>query len=170
MSSIKKNLGLQSLYQVLAIGMPLITSPYLSRVLGAKQLGIYLYTGSVVAYFSLFAMLGTVNYGTRSVTAVRANNLEKNKVFSNIYMMQLFSSIIALFAYIIFLVFFCKENKLASTLQIIALLSCMLDINWLYWGIALTVKRNIIVKLLTVVSIIVFVNSENDLRKTIRFT
>ena len=59
--NLKKNLGLQTIYQVLNTCLPLITAPYLARTLGAKQLGIFSYTSSIVTYFILFAMLGTVN-------------------------------------------------------------------------------------------------------------
>ena len=71
MSSIKKNLGLQTAYQVLSACMPLITAPYLARKLGAEQLGVFSYTTSVVMYFTLIAMLGTVNYGTRSIASAK---------------------------------------------------------------------------------------------------
>ena len=78
MSSIKKNLGLQTAYQILSACMPLITAPYLARRLGAEQLGIFSFTTSVVMYFTLFAMLGTVNYGTRSVAAVKNDRNKRN--------------------------------------------------------------------------------------------
>ena len=42
--NLKKNLGLQTIYQVLNTCLPLITAPYLARTLGAKQLGIFSYT------------------------------------------------------------------------------------------------------------------------------
>ena len=66
-TSIKKNLGFQTAYQILITCLPLITSPYLSRVLGASQLGVYSFTSSIMSYFALFALLGTVNHGTRSI-------------------------------------------------------------------------------------------------------
>ena len=67
MKSLKKNLTYQTIYQVLVTITPLITSPYLSRKLGAAGLGIYSYTQSIVNYFVLFAMLGFINYGTRTI-------------------------------------------------------------------------------------------------------
>ncbi|WP_322020520.1 oligosaccharide flippase family protein [Clostridium butyricum] len=53
------------LYQVLSIIIPLITTPYIARVIGAQGVGIQSYTCSVVSYFTLFAMLGVNNYGNR---------------------------------------------------------------------------------------------------------
>ena len=56
--SIKLNYIYNVSYQILT---PLITAPYLSRVLKADGIGAYSYTYSLVSYFIMFAALGTVN-------------------------------------------------------------------------------------------------------------
>ena len=53
-NSIAKNYIYNLIYQMLTIFLPLITTPYLSRILGAKQIGIYGYTTSILAYFILW--------------------------------------------------------------------------------------------------------------------
>ena len=106
MSNIKKNLWYQTLYQILNFGLPLITAPFLARVLGAEPLGIMSYTNSIVHYFTLFAMMGLTNYGTRSVAVVKENKKERDSVFSQILYMQLFTTGIALIAYGICMYFF----------------------------------------------------------------
>lgn len=166
MSSIKKNLGLQTAYQILSACMPLITAPYLARRLGAEQLGIFSFTTSVVMYFTLFAMLGTVNYGTRSVAAVKNDRNKRNEVFSSIFAFQIIVSVIAIVAYIIYLAFFCRDNRFIALLQCIALVSCLVDINWLFFGVEdfqITVTRSIIIKIITVVLIILLVKQKSDL-------
>lgn len=65
MSSVKKNFFYQSIYGVLIIILPLLTSPYIARILGAEKIGIYSYTYSVAYYFMLIAMLGIKNYGKK---------------------------------------------------------------------------------------------------------
>ena len=85
MSSIKRNLGYQTLYQVIMTALPIVTAPYLARVLGANQLGIYSYTLSVANYFVLFSLLGIEKYGTRSIASVRGNFQERSRVFCGIY-------------------------------------------------------------------------------------
>ena len=52
--SIAKNYIYNLIYQMLTILLPLITTPYLSRVLGSENIGIYGYTFSIVTYFVLF--------------------------------------------------------------------------------------------------------------------
>lgn len=168
MSSVKKNLGYQTVYQILATCLPLITSPYLSRVLGAKQLGIYSFTNSVVLYFTLFAMLGTVNYGTRSIAAVKENSEKCAHTFWSIYLLQAGMALIAGTIYILYYVFFCKENRLIALIQMFQIVNCFLDINWLFFGLEkfkVTVTRNLFVKLACFSLLFVLVKTEEDLWK-----
>ena len=146
--------------------MPLITAPYLARKLGSEQLGIFSYTSSVVAYFSLFAMLGTVSYGTRSIASVSNNREQRNITFSNVYTLQIITSLIAIVAYCAYFCIFSSDNKSIVILQCLTLVGSMTDINWLFWGLEkfeITVKRNIIIKLLTVLLILLLVKKVEDL-------
>ena len=59
--------------------LPIVTAPYLARVLGANQLGIYSYTLSVANYFVLFSLLGIEKYGTRIPMDIPAPLLHKTK-------------------------------------------------------------------------------------------
>ena len=83
--SIKKNFIYNIFYQVLAIIVPLITSPYLARVLGAEKIGINTWTYSVVFYFMIFATLGVNNYGNRSIAYIRDDKNELSRKFWSIY-------------------------------------------------------------------------------------
>lgn len=166
MSSIKKNLGYQTIYQLLATAMPLLTSPYLSRVLGAEQVGIFSYTHSIVTYFSLFAMLGTVNYGTRSIADVRDDADLCGKTFWSIFSLQVIASLISTLSYGIYLFCFCKKNQFIAWIQGIVLLSCLLDISWLYFGLEqfkTTVVRNTAIKLSSVALIFLLVRKKEHL-------
>ena len=159
-------IGLQTVYQVLITSLPLITAPYLSRVLGATSLGIYSFTSSVVLYFTLFAMLGTVNYGTRAIALVKGNQVERSKCFWSILALQVFSSSVCAIAYIMYMLVFCKENHNIAWIQGIAIISCLFDITWLYFGIEdfkVTVTRSMVIKILTVLSILSFVKKPEDL-------
>ena len=73
-----KNYLFNMSYQILAIFLPLLTTPYISRVLGADGVGIYNYVESVSAAFVLFAVLGTNSYAIREV----ANRQENKKSYS----------------------------------------------------------------------------------------
>ena len=71
--SIKRNLILNTAYQILTMITPFITAPYVSRVLGVDGVGIYSYTGSIQYYFTMLAALGTASYGTREIARNRNN-------------------------------------------------------------------------------------------------
>lgn len=166
--SVKRSIGLQTLYQIISISLPLLTTPYLSRVLGAENLGVFSYTSSIVAYFSLFAMLGTINYGTRSIALVSKNRNERSKIFFEVFSLQFLTSLIAIIAYCWYLVSFCTENQLVALLQMITLVSCLTDISWFYFGIENfkpTILCSMIFRIISVGLIFVFVREHNDLWK-----
>lgn len=84
MISLKKNFVYSLAYQLLIIILPLITTPYISRVLGADGIGQFSYTQSVATYFSLMAMLGISQHGNRSISEYGAN-VKKEAVYFGIY-------------------------------------------------------------------------------------
>lgn len=166
MSNIKKNFIYNVLYQVLVLILPLITVPYVSRVLGSSGIGIFSYTYSIVNYFMLIAMLGINNYGNRTIAKVRDNKNELSKNFFGIYFIQLVMSIIMILLYVLYFTFFNIDYKIIAIIQSIYLFSNMLDINWFFFGLEkfkLTVTRSTIVKLLSLILIFMFVKTKNDL-------
>ena len=78
---LKKNFVLNMLYQLLRIITPFITSPYISRVLGVSQLGVYSFTNSYLTYFTLFASLGTGTYGMCEIARARYDQDKRSRLF-----------------------------------------------------------------------------------------
>jgi len=166
-SNLKMNIIYQMIYELLALALPLITSPYISRRLGAEGLGVYSYTYSIASYFGLFSMLGVKNHGNREIAKCKGQDREINSTFSNIYAVQVCTSLIALFSYIVFAALQ-TENRLYYFIQILYLLSCAMDISWFYFGIEqfkITVTWNSIIKLLNFITVFLFVQDKNDLWK-----
>lgn len=159
--SIGRNLIYQSIYQILNVITPLITSPYVSRVLGAEGLGEYSYAWTSALYFTLFAMLGVNNYGCRAIAQVQNNKKERSIIFWNIYALQASMTIFMIVLYALYLFLFDKKNSIPATIQIIIIVNCLFDVNWYFFGVEkfkITVRRNIIVKVLTVLSVLLLVN------------
>lgn len=166
MSSLKRNLGYQTIYQIISTALPLITSPYLSRVLGASKLGVFSFTQSIVGYFLLLSALGTVNYGTRTIASCKHDKELLSKNFFEIFIFQCLTSIVSLGLYSLYILFICKDNLIIAICQGVLLFGSLLDINWLFFGIEnfkVTVTRNIIIRISTVVLILLLVKSPNDL-------
>ena len=133
-TSIKKNYMYNMIYQVLIMILPLITAPYLARVVGAEGTGIYSYSYSIAQYFVYFSMLGISNLGNRSIAKIRENRNKRNKVFSDIYTLQLCTCSIFSVGYIVFCLLFMQQNTNIALLQIFYVLSAFLVISWFYYG------------------------------------
>ena len=165
-SNIKKNFLYNVGYQILLLILPFITTPYVSRVLGTEGVGIYSYTYSVVNYFMLFAMLGLNNYGNRTIAKVRDDKEKLSKTFSSIYVLQCSTAIIVTLIYILYISVFDNKYFTFALIQIIYMISVFFDVNWFFFGLEkfkLTVTRNVIIKLLSLVSIFLFVKQKDDL-------
>ena len=166
MESVKKNFIYNTIYQILLVILPLITAPYISRTLGANAVGVYSYTNSVAYYFILIAMLGISNYGNRTIASVRDNKEKLNEKFSSIYTLQFILFIIAIISYVVYSLFIASENNMIFLLQTFYVVSGLLDISWLFFGLEqfkLTVFRNVVIKILTVISMFIFVKDISDL-------
>lgn len=165
-SSNKKNIVLQTIYQISALIIPFITAPYISRVLGAEQTGVYSYTYSIVNYFMMFVMLGIDYYGNRSIAATRNDKNKLNKVFSEIFFAHVIIGTIVLCIYITFCFIFGGIYRYLFLIQTICIIGELININWLFAGLGefkITVVRNIIIKIITVIAIFIFVKKQEDL-------
>lgn len=163
MSSVKKNFTYNLIYQVLLILLPLITTPYLSRVLGAEKTGIYSYSYSIAYYFVIFAMLGLNNYGNREISKVRESINDRSKLFWEIYGFQFIVSIVVILLYLVYILF--VSNSVMNWIMLLYVMSALFDINWFFWGLeefVITVTRNTLIKLLTVIVILLLVKKADD--------
>ena len=88
MNEVKKNFIYNLMYQILVLIIPLITTPYLARIIGASGIGVYSYTYSIAYYFMLLTLLGVNNYGNRSIAKVCENKHNLSKTFWSIYFFQ----------------------------------------------------------------------------------
>ena len=158
-----KNYAYNLSYQLLLIILPIITTPYVTRVFSSNDLGTYSFFNSIVTYFVLLATLGVANYGTKEISG---NRTIIHKNFWGIYTLQLGATILSLTLYILLcLTFSLMQNPVAYILGL-SLLSKGLDISWLFQGLEdfrkITV-RNITVKLVGVIAIFLFIKSASDL-------
>lgn len=166
MASVKKNFAYQSVYQVVAIVLPLLTSPYISRVLGAEKIGIYSYTYAVAYYFLIVAQLGIKNYGNKEIAAARDDRDRLNTVFSELLIVHGFFSTLSVAAYYAYVLLFVTEDKTCALLQGFWVISGMFDVSWLYFGLEkfrMTVTRSTVVKIAMTACIFLFVKERQDL-------
>lgn len=165
--SLKKNYLYNLSYQILILLLPLITTPYISRILGATNIGIYSYTLSIVTYFTMFGSLGIALYGQREIAYNQDNKLNYSKVFTEIFLLRLITMSISI---ILFCIFFINKNNdynIYFTILVFELVATIVDISWFFQGLEefkKTVLRNLIIKLISVICIFIFVKTKNDLK------
>lgn len=163
--SIIKNYIYNVSYQLLSIILPIITTPYVSRVLGAENIGIYGYTISIVTYFILFGSLGVALYGQRQIAYERENKKKISITFWEIFLLRLITMSIST---LIFYFTFGINGAYSKYFRILLLnmIATITDICWFFQGLEefeKTVKRNIITKILSLVCVFAFVKTNQDL-------
>ncbi len=165
--SIKTNFVFNSLYQISGIIVPLITLPYLSRVLHASGLGSYSFAYSVAYYFYIFIKLGLQNYGNRTIAYARNDKDNLSKVFSEIYVFQLFMAGLVISVYAIYVACL-APNKLLASIFLLLVMAGGIDLTWLLYGLEefiITSARDIIIKIATAICIFMLVKTETDVWK-----
>ena len=163
--SITKNYIYNMVYQVLILVLPLVTTPYLSRVLGAEGIGIYSYTYAIVTYFILFGSLGVAMYGQREIAYAQENVEERKRVFIEIV---LFRFVTIFVSSIIYYFFFIRGEAYQIYYQILLLelIAAAFDISWFFQGMEefkRTVTRNVLVRVCSVSAVFLFVKNKEDL-------
>lgn len=166
-SKLVKNMVWNTTYQVLSLLIPLLTIPYVSRVLGTDGVGVYSYTYSIANYFVLFATLGMAQYGVREIAKCGNNRERRSKVFCSAWAAQVLVSLPIVCVYIVYIIAFSNRDYIVSSfLWLFWVASSSLDISWLYFGVeefAVPTVRSVITKLVGTCIIFVFCRTSDDL-------
>lgn len=166
MKRLQKNFFYQFSYQILAILLPLITSPYISRVLGANGVGVYSYTFTVANYFYIICMLGFDTYGQRLIAANQKYPKKRNKVFTELLLLQIAVTFIVSIIYVGYIFTQAGERQLLAIIQFLHVASSFTNIIWLFEGVEEfknVTTRNMIVKLASCILIFLCVKEQSDI-------
>lgn len=164
MSKLTKNYIYNLIYQLFLLMVPILTAPYLARVLGATHLGIYVYVNSVSSIIITIGIIGLNNYGIRQIAYHQNDMIKRNEIFWEIMFARFFlASVISIFYF-----FFITNSEYSSyfLLQYFLILAVFFDVSWFLIGLenmGIVVLRNFIAKLLTVIGIFLLVKEQEDL-------
>ncbi|SHI82318.1 oligosaccharide flippase family protein [Parasporobacterium paucivorans] len=164
--SIKLNYILNMSYQCLTILIPLSTTPYLSRVLGAEGVGANSYVISMASYFTLFAIMGSGTYAQRKVASYQDDKHMRSVVFWDVLLFRVITTVVASLSYIGYLLVLKPNNLLISQIYLIYILCVAFDVTWFYQGMedfVTVVGRNLLIRIVNVVVIFTFVKTSSDL-------
>lgn len=164
MSTLKKNFMYVLLQQFILLGLPVLTIPYISRVLGPNGVGQYSYSYSYITLFVSIFLLGSNLYAVREIASVKANPENLNKAYTEIFVIR---TVLLLAANIIYFacVAFIWKGDTVFYCQSINLIAAFFDITWLFQGLEefkKVVTRNLTLKLLGFASIFVFIKTPKD--------
>lgn len=133
MNKLAKNYLYTGGYQILNILIMLVTTPYLTRVLGSGSLGIDSFVLSVVQICEVMGSLGTTIYGNREIAYVRGDKRKLSKVFYELFFLRIL--LCAAVCVIYLAIAFLSRYRVVFLIQLITLVSYFLDVSWLYIGL-----------------------------------
>ena len=167
MPSIKKNFLYSTVLTISGYLFPLITYPYVTRVLGVEKLGVCNFVDSIIQYGILFSMLGIGTVAIREIAQSKNNKGKLSKTFSSLLFLNLLTSVIAVAAILVLAFTIPKFYEYQKLFVIGAsrILFNSLLVEWLYKGLEefkyITV-RSLLIRVLYVIAIFIFVRSSND--------
>ena len=165
--SIKKNFIMNGILSLSSILFPLISFPYVSRILSPSGTGKVSFATSLVAYFLIIAQLGIPTYGVRATAKVRDNKLELSRVVHELFCLNLLMCAVA---YAGFFIAIETVPRLQGdkTLYIIVSLTILLNamgMTWLFQGLEMysyITKRSLLFKLIALIGMFLLIRSKDD--------
>ena len=164
--STKKNAAYNVAYRMFSVFLPLVTAPYLSRVVGTDGVGLYSDAWTISEIFCLIGMLGLADYGVRTIAQVKDDRKKLDRTFSGIWQMQLLVAGITLLFWLVYVFFIAGAEKTIAMHLTMMSVSCLCSFDWCLMGldqfrpIAL---RNTFVKLAAAACVFIFVKAKDDL-------
>lgn len=167
MTSIKKNYFYNTLLSASNILMPLITYPYVLRVLGPEGLGKANFAMSIAGYFLILAQFGISLFGIKEVAKVKDDKEKLNRVFSELFAINLIMSALSVIFYaaLILTVGRFREEQALFFVTGATLAVNVFSIDWLYAGLEdykyITI-RSLAVRMLYIVLTFIVIKTGND--------
>jgi len=163
--SIKKNYFFNLVSQLLAIVLPIVTTPYVTRVLGNENLGIFNYAQSIINYFIMFGCVGMYAYGQREIAACKDDPQKRSIVFYEIQATKAVTISLSALIYWLFIVR-TADQPLYYCIFALELFAAFMDVSWFLQGSEVfgpQALRAIVTRLLGLACIFLFVKKQSDL-------
>lgn len=165
--SIKWNFIFNCILTASNIIFPIISFPYVSRILGPDGTGKVSFATSVVFYFNTFAQLGIPTYGIRSCAKVRDNKYELSHVVKEILVINI---VVTIVAYLALFVLMMTVKRFGNYRELLLIISLTIGLNtigveWLYKALeqySYITKRSIIFKFIALIAMFLLVHQKND--------
>lgn len=146
---------------------PLITFPYVSRVIFADGTGKIAFASSVAGYFMMIASLGIPTYGIRACAKVRDDKEKLSKTTQELLIIHAITTTLTLIAFLI-AIFTIDKLEQEKNLMLVNACSILLNVfgaNWLYSALeqySYITMRSIVFKIVSIILMFMFVRDRND--------
>lgn len=170
-NSIVKNIIFKFSLEILRIIIPIISVPYIYRIFKPEIMGQIEFSQSIVGYFFIFAGFGVYTYGLREISRVRNNKEQRDKLFTDLFLISTVSSIIVTLIYFGYVYFkFNSDLMLKNMLLInsINLISYIFYIEWIneaFENYKFISQKTIIIKIINLICIFLFIKVSEDFYK-----
>lgn len=167
MVSIKKNFAYSSLLTAANYVFPLVTYPYVARVIGVDRIGLVNFVESIVNYFVIISMMGMAVLGVREVAAAAGHKARLSRRFGALLTLNTITTAIALAIYAVACVCVAELREHAHLMAFGAMkiLFSALLVDWLYRGLEdfrYITLRTVAVKAAYVAAVFAMVRSAGD--------
>lgn len=163
--NMRKNYIYNVSVQIVSMLTPLITAPYLARVLGEEGVGTHSYVLSIATYFALFAALGLSSYGLREVSRVRDDRVKSSRLFWELSIIRVANTVISCALYGLFIWRFGGEHWQSFLAIGLTILATGADCTWFFQAkenFKSLMFRNLTVKLLSMALVFLLVKEADD--------
>lgn len=165
--SIKKNFVMNALLTMSQFIFPLITFPYVSRILLPIGTGKVSFATSLINYFTMFAQLGIPTYGIRQVAQARDDKMEMTRVTHELLFINIVMSVISygvLFLALAFVPRLQGDRTLYLVVSLNIIFTCF-GIEWMYKGLeeyTYITLRSIVFKAIALIAMFLFIHEKSD--------
>lgn len=165
--SVKFNFIMNFILTASSFIFPLITYPYISRVLLVDGNGQISFATSVLSYFSMFASLGIPTYGIRACAQIRDDKIELTKTVQELLILNLISTAITYLAFFLSLVTIpiFREDKNLLLINSLSLILNTIGVNWFYSALeqySYITVRSLAFKILSIIFMFLLVHRQDD--------
>ena len=167
MANIKKNFFYSSILTTANYLFPMLTYPYVARVLGVDKIGLCNFADSIINYFLLFSMMGISSVGIREIAKAKGNQQKLNQAYSSLFVLNTISTVVAVVLLLV-AIFYVPQLYAKKELMFVGavkLLVGYLQIEWLFKGLEdfkyITV-RTVVIKVFYVLAVFLFVKDKDD--------
>lgn len=156
-----------SILKLLGFVFPLITLPYLSRVIGVEKFGIISYAASVIYFLELFVDFGFNYTATRDIAKNRENRTKTESIFSDVFWAKITLMLIGIMILLVLVIFLneFRENALLLFITFLYIPGHILFPDWFFQAME-DMKYisilNILSKCLFTIFVFVFIKNQND--------